>query len=107
MARYSVNKYFGHFWQCWNIVAENDRDAWDRAEKDGKLQYQSVYWEPRDLESKGYVVNLDKEAKENPRISREQYSEWLKEAIGKGMVANPYEYEDILNIIKESEEDTT
>lgn len=106
MTHYSVNKYFGHFWQCWDVYAENDQDAWDRAEKDGRLKYQSAYWEPRDLESKGYVVNHDKKEIENPRISLEQYSEWLKEAIGKGMVVGPYEYEKALNMIKESEDTT-
>ena len=58
IARYSVNKYFGHFWQCFNIEAESEEDAWLRAERDGKLQYQSVYREPKDTESSvsNYIV---------------------------------------------------
>ena len=92
MARYSVNKYFGHFWQCWNLEADSEEDAWDRAERDGRLQYQSVYREPKDIESKGYVVNLDEKAKTDPPIPMDQYYEWMREAIGKGMVVRPDEY---------------
>ena len=98
IARYSVNKYFGHFWQCWNIEAESEEDAWTRAERDGKLLYQSVYREPKDLESKGYVVNLDEKAKEDPPIPTEQYYEWMREAIDKGMIVRPDEYEKALGL---------
>lgn len=98
IARYSVNKYFGHFWQCWNVEAESEEDAWVRAERDGKLQYQSVYREPKDLESKGYVVNLDEKAKEDPPISTEQYYEWMREAIDKGMIVRPDEHEKALGL---------
>lgn len=93
MARYSVIKYYGHFRQCWDIEADTDKDAWVRAERDGRLQYQSVYKEPIDLKSNGYVVNLDEETKENQPISTEQYYEWMREAIGKGMIVSPDEYE--------------
>lgn len=75
IARYSVTKYFGHFRQCWDVEANSDEDAWNRAERDGSLQYQSVYREPTDLESKGYVVNLDEKRKEDPLIPTEQYYE--------------------------------
>ena len=98
IARYSVNKMFGHFRQCWILDADSDKDAWNRAERDGKLQYQSVYREPADLESKGYVVNLDEKAKKDPPISTEQYYEWMREAIDKGMVVSPDEYEKALGL---------
>ena len=98
IARYSVNKYFGHFWQCFNIEAESEEDAWLRAERDGKLQYQSVYRKPKDTESKGYVVNLDEKVKEDPPISEEQYYEWMREAINKGMCVTPSEYEKALGL---------
>ena len=98
IARYSVTKYFGHFRQCWDVEAKSDEDAWNRAERDGSLQYQSVYREPTDLESKGYVVNLDEKIKEDPPISTEQYYEWMREAIDKGMIVRPYEYEKALGL---------
>lgn len=98
MARYSVTKYFGHFRQCWSVNADSEEDAWARAEKDGSLQYQSVYREPIDLESKGYVVNLDEKVKKEPTISTEQYYEWMTEAIEKGMVVRPDEYEKALGL---------
>lgn len=98
IAKYSVNKFFGHFWQCFNIEAVSEADAWNRAERDGSLQYQSVYREPIDLESKGYVVNLDEKIKEDPPISTEQYYEWMREAIDKGMIVRPDEYEKALGL---------
>ena len=98
IARYSVTKYFGHFRQCWDVEAKSDEDAWNRAEIDGSLQYQSVYREPTDLESKGYVVNLDEKRKEDPPISTEQYYEWMIEAIDKGMIVRPDEYEKALGL---------
>lgn len=69
IAKYSVTKYFGHFTQIYHVEANSDEDAWNRAERDGNLQYQSVYREPTDLESKGYVVNLDKKKKRRPTDS--------------------------------------
>ena len=98
IARYSVTKHFGHFHQCWVLNADSDEDAWIRAERDGSLQYQSVYREPTDLESKGYVVNLDEKAKEDPPIATEQYYEWMREAIDKGMIVRPDEYEKALGL---------
>lgn len=98
IARYSVTKYFGHFRQCWNVEADSDEDAWDKAERDGSLQYQSVYKEATDLESNGYIVNLDEKTKEDPPISTEQYYEWMREAIEKGMIVSPDEYEKALGL---------
>lgn len=92
MAKYSVSKYFGHFLQIWNIEAESEEDAWLRAEKDGERILFQCYADPMDLESKGHVVNLD-EKKERQLISTEQYNEWLREAITKGMICRPEEYE--------------
>ena len=66
MKKYSVNKYFGHFWQNYTIEAESKEDAWNRAEKDGNLFFQNVYREPMDLESKGYVVDLEENKKNIP-----------------------------------------
>lgn len=66
--------------------------------REGALQYQSVYKEPKDLESKGYVVNLTKKKNEDSPISTEQYNEWMKEAIGKGMIVRPDEYERALGL---------
>lgn len=93
MAKYSVVKYFGHFQQHWDIEADSAEDAWIRAEKDGERTLFQCYDDPIDLESRGYVVDLDKKEKERPPISEEQYCEWLREAIGKGMICRPAEYE--------------
>lgn len=98
MARYSVTKYFGHFRQCWELEAESEEDAWTRAEKDGYRIFQQVYGEPVDLESKGYVVNLDEKREANHPISTEQYYEWMREAIEKGMICRPGEYERALGL---------
>ena len=99
MARYSVNKYFGHFWQCWNVDAETKEEAWSIAEEKGHLQYMSVYRELKDLETNGYVVNLDEKEDEDPPISKEQYYKWMKEAIAKGMVVSQYDYEIAMGIL--------
>lgn len=98
IADYLVHKFFGHFWQCWNVEANSEKEAWNNAERDGNLQYQSVYKEPKDLESKGYVVNLTKKKKEDSAISTEQYNGWMREAIGKGMIVRPDEYERALGL---------
>lgn len=98
MQRYAVNKYFGHFWQRWVVMALSEDDAWNRAERDGTLQYQSVYRELKDVESGGYVVNLDEKKESAQPISEEQYYEWLKDAIEKGMVVRPDEYESALGL---------
>lgn len=96
--KYAVHKYYGNFWQCWNIEASSEEDAWNRAEKDGTLNFQNVYSEPQDLESKGYVVDLEEVQKENPPIPKEQYWKWMKEAIEKGMKVNPWEYEKVYGL---------
>lgn len=62
------------------------------------MRYQSVYREPKDTESKGYVVNLDEKVKEEPPISEDQYYEWMREAIKKGMIVRPDEYEKALGL---------
>lgn len=93
MHNYSVNKFFGHFWQCWHIIAESEEDAWNRAEQDGKLRYQSVYREERDVDSNGYVKNLDEEKINDSPITEKQYYEWMKESIKKGMNVTQEEYE--------------
>ena len=93
MVKYAVHKYFGNFGQCWIVEAENEEEAWNMAEEKGHLQYMSVYKELRDLESKGYVVNLDEKDKECQPILRDQYYKWMREAIEKGMVVSQYDYE--------------
>lgn len=89
-------KNFGHFTQSYSIEAESKEDAWNRAERDGRLIYQTAYKEPTDLISKGYVSNLDKN--ENEPISTEQYYEWMRESIDKGMVVAPDEYKKALGL---------
>ena len=86
MSKYSVNKYFGHFWQCWEVIAESEEDAWQRAEKDGDLLYQQVYEKVMDSESKGYVMDMGNKEVREKKISTEQYYEWLEDAISKGMI---------------------
>ncbi|MGI6069087.1 MAG: hypothetical protein ACOYBE_01535 [Blautia sp.] len=75
------------------MVSDSKEDAWKNAEVRGRLQYQSVYHESRDKESKGYVVNLDERRQEEPPVSEEEYYGWMKEAIEKGMIVRPEEYE--------------
>lgn len=89
MAKYSVIKNFGHFKQTWQIEAESDEEAWNKAET-GTLQYQSMYNEPTDLENPGYVVNIDKKLEEDKPIPMETYRKWLREAAEKGMHLTPY-----------------
>lgn len=96
MHNYSVNKYFGHFWQSYTIKAESEEDAWNRAEQDGRLQYQQVYREARDINSKGYVKDMDEATVNEPPITENQYYKWLREAIDKGMSVTPQEYEKAL-----------
>ena len=50
------------------------------------------------LDSKGYVVNLDEKKEECSSISTQQYSIWLKEAIERGMVCKPKEYERVYGL---------
>ena len=68
MAKFAVNKNFGRFRQCWTVEADNEEDAWILAERNGHLDYQLIYDEPVDRESKGWVVNLDEKQKEKPPI---------------------------------------
>lgn len=97
MANYSVNKYFGHFHQIWCVQANSEDEAWKMAEKNGKLQYQSVFREPTDISSKGYIVNLDEKKEELP-IQEEQYYTWMREAISKGMSVTAIEYKKAFGI---------
>ena len=96
--KYCVHKYFGHFWQCWDIEAESKEDAWKRAEKNGKLDYQAVYRELKDTESKGYVVILEEKSKVEKPITEAQYNNWLREAISLGMIVQPEEYEKVYGL---------
>lgn len=98
MREYSVNKYYGHFWQNYTIMAESEEDAWERAEKDGKLFFQNVYREPKDLDSKGFVVDVEENRKKDPPITEEEYWAWMKEAVEKGMQVRPWEYEKIYGL---------
>lgn len=98
MEHYLVNKYFGHFWQCWDVYAENEADAWNNAEKTGRLQYQNVYSEPFDEHNKGYVKDINAVEKEHSSINTETYDQWMREAEQMGMVISPEEYEKIYGI---------
>lgn len=98
MTHYSVNKYFGHFWQCWDVYAENEIDAWNDAERIGRLQYQNIYGEPFDIHNKGYVKDMDATEKEHPPIDTETYNKWMREAEKMGMVIRPEEYEKIYGL---------
>lgn len=91
MANYSVTKNFGHFTQVWNIAADSEEEAWKRAEC-GTLAHQMMYNELTDLESPGYVVNLDEKKKEEEPIPMDTYRKWLREAAAKGMKLTPYFY---------------
>lgn len=95
---YSVVKNYGHFTQIYDIEAESKEDAWNRADKDGKLRYQIVYEELTDTETKGHVTNLDEVNKRHKPISEEQYYIWMREAIEKGMHVKPHEYEKALGL---------
>ena len=53
-----------------------------------------------DTDSKGYVVDLDKQREENKPIPDKQFREWLKQAVEKGMIVDDY-YQRMIN---ESEE---
>lgn len=57
-----------------------------------------MYREPIDVQSKGYVVDLDKKKEVDPPIPTEQYYEWMREAINKGMIVSPEEYEKALGL---------
>lgn len=96
MASYAVTKYFGHFAQGWFVKADSEEEAWNTAETNGYRQYQGAYREPMDIESKGYVVNLDEKRKTEEPIPVETYHEWLLEAVDLGMIVRPEELEKAL-----------
>lgn len=98
MAKFAVNKNFGRFRQCWTVEADNEEDAWILAERNGHLDYQLIYNEPVDKESKGWVVNLDEKQKEKPPISEKEYWQCMKEAVEKGMKVRSWEYEKIYGL---------
>lgn len=81
-----MTKNFGHFSQIWQVEADSEEEAWEKAEMLGTLLYQTVYIEPFRKEDKGFVVDLDRKKKETPLISEEQYDEWLREAVRMGMI---------------------
>ena len=87
MTNYAVSKQFGHFVQVWRIEAESKNDAWERAEVDGRLQYQTVYIEIN--HSSNYVTDIDENSKTNT-ISQDQYDRWLNEAMELGMKIDDY-----------------
>lgn len=91
MANYSVTKNFGHFTQIWHIEADSDEEAWNNAEN-GKLQYQTMYRSLTDLESPGYVKNMDEKKEDEKPIPIDTYRKWLREAAAKGMKLTPYYY---------------
>ena len=92
MSRYGVIKYFGHFRQAWEVMADSSNTAWTSAERIGKLVYQTVHQKRMDDESFGYVINLDNKELGYHSISEETYRKWLAEAIDRGMVATEEEY---------------
>ena len=92
MANYSVIKNFGHFSQIWNVQAESDEEAWEKAEINGKLSYQSMSRKLLDLESPGYVKNMDEKKEDDEPIPMDTYRKWLREAAAKGMKLTPYYY---------------
>ncbi len=87
MKRYAVSKQYGHFTQIWELDAMNEKEAWDNAEKEGKLKYQTVYKEV--FPTSNYVTCLTDNLNDNT-ISQEQYDIWLEEAKSLGMVVDEY-----------------
>lgn len=98
MHNYCVAKFYGHFRQYWYLKAKSEEDAWNRAEKDGVLRDQYIYKQEVDIDSPGYVLDLDEKQKEEPSITEDQYKEWLTEAIKKGMNVKPKEYEKVFGL---------
>jgi len=94
MARYAVVKYFGHFRQSWEVIADSEKEAWDNAERDGERQYMSVYGQELKKED-GYIINLDEKEKNQRPISTEQYYQWMKEAVDMGMVIYDFEKKEL------------
>jgi hypothetical protein len=87
MDKYAVSKQYGHFVQVWEVDAENENEAWNKAESHGKLKYQTVYSNIYPVSN--YVTCLSN-PKNNNTIDKEQYDIWLKEAIDLGMDVDDY-----------------
>lgn len=95
MDAYVVTKYFGHFSQQWYVEAESEKEAWNTAEKNGKLMYQTAYEVP--FETDGYVSKVENDDEDEP-ISEEEYNIWLAEAINMGMIVTQEEYAKALGL---------
>jgi hypothetical protein len=87
MTNYVVSKQFAHFVQLWDVKAETEKEAWDKAESHGRLKYQTVYAET--YPDRNYVTNLDDNIKNNT-IPQDTYNKWLEEAIKLGMEVDGY-----------------
>lgn len=92
MKKYTVVKYFGHFKQIWTVIAESEKDAWNNAEKNGKLDLQLVHRHSFPECLKGHVEDANK------TIKIEEYDKWLKEAVEMGMILQPHEYERLYGL---------
>jgi hypothetical protein len=88
MKRYGVCKQYGHFVQNWYIEAESKLDAWNRAEINGELLYQTVYKDISPLSN--YVTDIDIRSNNDNTISHENYDLWLEEAFKLGMKEDKY-----------------
>jgi hypothetical protein len=97
MPKYAVVKYFGHFRQDWSVDANTKEEAWNIAESNGYLDYQTAYHEVFD--TKGYVVDLSK--KESNFISKDEYKTFLLEAKELGMKIMP----EYMRILEENKND--
>lgn len=87
MDRYAVSITYGHVVQIWEVEAESKKDAWERAESHGKLKYQTVY---SDISPASNYVTCISDKSKNNTISKEQYDEWIKEAMELGMTRDGY-----------------
>jgi hypothetical protein len=87
MNSYGVSKQFGHFVQIWNVQAESKEEAWEIAETDGILMYQTVY---NDIyPDRNFVTDLN-DGTNGTTIPPKLYNEWLEEAIALGMKTDEY-----------------
>ena len=91
MSRYAVVKFFGHLRQDWEVEADSKTEAWETAEDNGRLCFQSFYRVP--FTSIGYVVNMDEKAQYDPPLTEEEATKWLREAADLGARLTPQEYE--------------
>jgi hypothetical protein len=87
MKKYSVSKQYGHFVQIWNVEANSKEEAVEKAESHGSLQYQTVYKDIYPM--RNYVTCID-DNKDSNVVAKEQYDEWLLEAIDLGMTVDGY-----------------